>query len=170
MALRYQSLHDPLTNLYNRPYLLEFLGQELERANRKQYHVSVILIDIDYFKHFNDLYGHSAGDLVLSQVGAYLSSQIRQYDVACRYGGEELLIVMPNASLEDTILRAEKFRQGINQLKLKHDGTKLDSISVSIGISCFPEHNNQVKGLIRAVDQALSQAKASRNSVKPYQC
>ncbi|MEM7594294.1 MAG: diguanylate cyclase, partial [Cyanobacteria bacterium P01_A01_bin.83] len=167
--LRYQSLHDPLTNLYNRRYLLKFLGQELERANRKQHHVSVILIDIDHFKRFNDVYGHSAGDLVLSQVGAYLRSQIRPYDVACRYGGEELLIVMPNASLADTMVRAEKFRQEINQLQLEHDGVKLGSISVSIGISCFPDHSNQVEGLISAADKALYQAKVSRNCVKPYQ-
>jgi diguanylate cyclase (GGDEF)-like protein/PAS domain S-box-containing protein len=159
--LRYQSLRDPLTGLFNRRYLQESLAKELDRAQRqrnKQF-VSVIMLDIDYFKRFNDVYGHSAGDLVLKEVGAYLLSQIRQYDIACRYGGEELVIVMPNASLETTIIRAEEIRTGIKKLQLEHEGQKLGSISVSIGVSCFPDNSVDFDGLIRAADKALYQAK-----------
>ncbi|MGL6339015.1 MAG: sensor domain-containing diguanylate cyclase [Waterburya sp.] len=159
--LRYQSLRDPLTGLFNRRYLQESLAKELIRAQRKhtQQFVSVIMLDIDHFKRFNDVYGHSAGDLVLREVGAYLQSQIRQYDIACRYGGEELVIVMPDASLETTIIRAEDIRIGIKKLQLEHEGQKLESISVSIGVSCFPDNSVDFDGLIRAADKALYQAK-----------
>ncbi|MDJ0592401.1 MAG: diguanylate cyclase [Pleurocapsa sp. MO_226.B13] len=157
--LRFQSLRDPLTGLYNRRYLREALKREIDRAYRKQQFVSVIMLDIDHFKRFNDVYGHSAGDLVLSTVGAYLLNQIRQYDLACRYGGEELVIVMPDASIEVTILRAEEIRAGIKKLELEHEGKKLESISVSIGVSCFPDDSTDPEKLIRAADKALYKAK-----------
>ena len=157
--LRFQSLRNPLTGLYNRRYLRNALKREIDRAYRKQQFVSVIMLDIDHFKRFNDVYGHSAGDLVLSTVGAYLLNQIRQYDIACRYGGEELVIVMPDASIEVTILRAEEIRAGIKKLELEHEGKKLESISVSIGISCFPDDSIDPEKLIRAADKALYKAK-----------
>ena len=157
--LRFQSLRDPLTGLYNRRYLQETLPKEINRAHRKQQFVSVLMIDVDYFKRFNDNHGHSAGDLVLSQIGIYLLSQIRQYDIACRYGGEELVIVMPDASIDDTIIRAEEIRLGVKKLQLEHEGEKLESISVSIGVSYFPDDSNTVDGLIQAADKALYKAK-----------
>ncbi|MEL6440313.1 MAG: diguanylate cyclase [Cyanobacteria bacterium J06621_8] len=167
--LRFQSLRDPLTNLFNRRYLLEFLDNELDRAQRQQHTVSVILLDIDYFKRFNDVYGHSAGDLVLSQVGAYLLSEIRQYDIACRYGGEEMLIVMPGAVAKDAAIRAEGIRAGVKKLQLEHEGKKLDSISVSIGVSSFPNDGSNVKSLIDAADNALYRAKeAGRDRVVSF--
>lgn len=165
--LRYQSLRDPLTRLYNRRYLQESLKKELDRAQRKQQFVGIIMIDIDHFKNFNDIYGHSVGDLVLKEVGNYLLSQIRQYDIACRYGGEELVIVMPDASIENTILRAEEIRAGIKQLKLEHDHQQLKSITVSIGVSCFPDDGIHSEQLIQAADKALYQAKEQgRDRVK----
>ncbi|MGF1590460.1 MAG: diguanylate cyclase [Pleurocapsa sp.] len=157
--LRYQSLRDPLTGLYNRRYLQECLTKEIDRSQRKQQFIGIIMIDIDHFKRFNDVYGHSAGDLVLKEVGQYLLSQTRQYDLACRFGGEELVIVMPEASIEDTILRAEEVRSGVKQLKLEYQGQKLESISVSIGVSCFPDDSIDVDGLIQAADTALYEAK-----------
>lgn len=168
--LRYQSLHDPLTNLYNRRYLLESFKQELERAERQKQSIGVMILDIDYFKRFNDIYGHSAGDLVLSQIGAYLLSAIRQYDVACRYGGEELVIILPDTSMENIIMCAERIRAGVNKLKLEHEGQQLDSISVSIGVACFPDDGIDVEKLIKAADKALYDAKeAGRNCVKRYE-
>ncbi len=157
--LRYQSLRDPLTGLYNRRYLNETLSKEIDRARRTQQFISVILLDVDHFKRFNDVYGHSAGDLVLSKVGAYLESETRKYDIACRFGGEELIIVMPGASIANSVIRAEKIREGIKQLELKHEGQELESISVSIGISCFPDDSITVEGLIQAADKALYKAK-----------
>ena len=157
--LRYQSLRDPLTGLYNRRYLQESLTKEIDRAQRQQQFISIIMIDIDHFKRFNDVYGHSAGDLVLQEVGSYLLSNIRHYDVACRYGGEELVIVMPDASIADTVVRGEEIRQGVKQLELKHQNQKLEAISVSIGVSCFPDDGTDAAGLIRTADKALYQAK-----------
>lgn len=157
--LRYQSLRDPLTGLYNRRYLQESLAKEIDRARRKQQFIGIIMVDIDYFKRFNDVYGHSAGDLVLKEVGCYLLSKIRHYDVACRYGGEELVIIMPDASIGDTVVRAEEIRAGVKQLKLEYQNQKLESISVSIGVSCFPDDGIDVAGLIRNADNALYRAK-----------
>ena len=157
--MRNQSFRDALTGLYNRRYLIESLKRELERAHRKQQFVSVITLDVDRFKSFNDLYGHSAGDLVLSEIGSYLLSNIRQYDVACRYGGEELTIVMPDASAKDAMIRAEKIRQGIKNLQLKHEGQKLKPVTVSMGISCFPEDGRDPEDLILIADKALYSAK-----------
>ena len=157
--LRYQSLRDPLTGLYNRRYLQESLVKEIDRANRKQQFIGIIMLDVDHFKRFNDIYGHSAGDLVLKEVGAYLMSQIRQYDLACRYGGEELVVVMPDASIGDTVMRAEDIRNGISQLSLVHDGQKLEPVTVSIGVSCFPDDGINADELISSADKALYQAK-----------
>lgn len=157
--LLHQSLRDPLTGLYNRRYLQESLPKEIDRAQRKRQFISIIILDIDYFKRFNDVYGHSAGDLVLKEVGAYLMSQTRQYDIACRYGGEEMVIVMPDASMEDTIIRAEEIRSGVKKLNLEHEGQQLESVSVSVGVSCFPDDSTDAEGLICAADKALYQAK-----------
>ena len=157
--LRYQSLRDPLTGLYNRRYLQEFLFKEIDRARRKQHFIGIIMIDIDHFKRFNDVYGHSTGDLVLKEVGAYLLSQIRQYDVACRYGGEELVVVMSDASIENTVIRAEEIRNGIKKLQLEDNGQQLESITVSIGVSCFPDDGINAEELIKVADKALYQAK-----------
>ena len=159
--LRHQSLRDPLTGLYNRRYLQECLSKEIDRSRRKQQTISVIMLDVDRFKRFNDIYGHSAGDLVLKEVSTYLLRQTRQYDISCRYGGEELVIVMPDASIEDTIIRAEQIRKGIKELELKYQDRSLETITVSIGVSCFPQHGHDVDSLIRAADGALYEAKNS---------
>lgn len=158
-TLRYQSLRDPLTGLYNRRYLEEYLGREIDRANRKQQFIGILILDIDHFKQFNDNYGHEAGDLVLKEVSVYLLEQTRHYDIACRYGGEELIVILPDASLENSVLRAEEIRKGIKKLQLEHQGDKLSQITVSIGVSCFPDDGTEIDDLIQAADKALYQAK-----------
>ena len=158
-TLRYQSLRDPLTGLFNRRYLQGYLNREIDRANRKQEFIGILILDIDHFKHFNDTYGHDAGDLVLKEVSLYLLKQTRQYDIACRYGGEELILVLPDASLENSILRAEEIRKGIKKLQLEHQGEKLSQITVSIGVSCFPDDGTEIDDLIQAADKALYKAK-----------
>ena len=99
--------------------------------------------------------------LNLKEVSTYLLRQIRQYDIACRYGGEELLVVIFNTSIKDTVIRAEQIREEIKKLKLQHQNKPLETITVSIGVSCFPQHGHDVDSLIRAADSALYQAKNS---------
>ena len=165
--LRYQSLHDPLTGLYNRRYLEESLRKEIDRASRKQQFVSIMMLDVDHFKRFNDVHGHKAGDLVLNKVGTYLMSAIREYDIACRYGGEEIIIVMPEASIENAILRANTIRNDVKAMKLYYDSKLLEPVTVSIGISCFPNDGIDSEKLINAADKALYRAKEDgRDCVK----
>ena len=158
--LHLQSIRDPLTGLFNRRYLEESLRQTIHWAKRKQKPLGVIMLDIDHFKRFNDTFGHEAGDLVLQQIGTYLQSHIRGSDIACRYGGEEIIIIMPEASLGDTQQRAEQLRQGIKNLKLSHHGKSLGMITVSLGIASFPDAGSDGENLLSAADDALYQAKA----------
>ena len=165
--LKYQSLHDPLTGLYNRRYLEESLKKEIDRAYRKQQSITVMMLDVDHFKRFNDIYGHQVGDLVLSKMGNYLLAAIREYDIACRYGGEEIIIVMPDASIENTIVRAETIRRNIKAMKLEHNGKQLEPITISIGVGCFPDDGIDAEKLIDAADKALYRAKEDgRDCVK----
>lgn len=159
-TLQHKSIRDPLTGLFNRRYMEEFLEQELSRAQRKQHPIGTIVLDIDYFKHFNDNFGHEAGDLVLRQVSIFLRQHVRKSDIVCRYGGEEIVMIMPESSLENTSQRAEQLRQGIKQLELKHRDRDLGKISVSIGVACFPKHGSRGPELIQAADAALYRAKA----------
>ena len=165
--LRHQSQRDPLTRLYNRRFLQESLEKEIDRAYRQQQFIGIIMIDIDHFKKFNDTYGHAVGDLVLKEVGNYLLKQIRPYDLACRYGGEELVIVMPNAAIGNTIIRAEEIRKGVKELELNYGEQQIESISVSVGVSCFPDDGTTVDSLIQSADKALYLAKQEgRDRVK----
>ena len=158
-TLKNQSIRDPLTGLYNRRYLEEFLEQELHRAQRSQDLVGVIMIDIDHFKQFNDTFGHDAGDLVLQEVGKTLTNAVRKSDVACRYGGEELTLILPGASLEETQKRAEEIRLAIRQLSLRYRQTSLNSITASFGVASYPQHGSTIEEIIQTADAALYDAK-----------
>ncbi|MGB3514443.1 MAG: PAS domain S-box protein, partial [Microcoleaceae cyanobacterium] len=158
-TLKNQSIRDALTGLYNRRYLEEFLEQEIHRAHRSQDLVGVIMIDIDHFKKFNDTFGHDAGDLVLQEVGKTLTNAVRKSDVACRYGGEELMLILPGASLEETQKRAEEIRLAIRQLRLGYRDTTLDSITASFGVAGYPQHGGTVEQIIKVADSALYDAK-----------
>ncbi len=159
-TLQNQSMRDPLTSLFNRRYMQEFLEQELHRAVRSNYSVGLIMLDIDHFKNFNDSYGHEAGDLVLQEISKFLQKNIRSSDAACRYGGEELIVILPQANLYQSKQRAEMIRKGIKKLDLRSQNLSLGSITVSIGVVCFPDHGMTTNSLLQAVDQMLYQAKA----------
>jgi diguanylate cyclase (GGDEF)-like protein len=159
-SLREQAIRDPLTNLFNRRHMEESLQRELRRAQRRQRALGIILLDLDHFKRTNDTFGHDAGDRLLRAVGHFLQTHIRGEDVACRYGGEEFLLILSDSSLEDTRRRAEQLREGLKALAVEHDGGTLGPVSASFGVAVFPEQGVTAEAVVRAADAALYQAKA----------
>jgi diguanylate cyclase (GGDEF)-like protein len=159
-VLRSQSIRDPLTGLFNRRYMEEALARDLRRAARNEECVAVLMFDIDQFKQFNDTFGHHAGDTVLRALGDLLSRQTRGQDIACRYGGEEFVVLLAGTSIDDARKLAELLRHELKQLTVQHAGQVLGRISASIGISAFPGHATTAEELLRAADQALYRAKA----------
>lgn len=156
---------DPLTGLYNRRYLTETMGRELARCMREEQPLSVLMIDIDHFKLVNDTYGHQAGDEVLKQLGAILVHEVRGSDLACRYGGEEFLVLFPNMSLSAAQVRAEKYREKVEAARFGLEESEI-SMRLSIGVAGFPGHATTPEGLIQAADRALYEAKRlGRNRV-----
>lgn len=161
-----QSMRDALTGLFNRRYLEESLEREIHRARRQNYTVGIVMVDVDHFKRFNDQFGHDAGDEVLKTIARLLENSIRSSDIVCRYGGEELTLILPEASLQDTQTRAEQIRYMIEHLKLYHGNQSLGSITASFGVACFPQHGETLEGVLRIADTALYRAKAlGRNRV-----
>ena len=157
--LRYQSIRDPLTGLFNRRYLDESLERELPNAVRKNRSLGVIMLDVDRFKRFNDTFGHDAGDTVLRELGDYLAKFIRRGDLACRYGGEEFTLILPECSLEDTRRRAEELRTSFQQLSIKHRDIVLGKVTLSLGVAVLPNHGTTAVELLAAADGALLRAK-----------
>lgn len=169
--LQVQATHDPLTSLFNRRYVEETLPRELHRSMRKGTPLSVAMLDLDHFKQFNDTYGHDAGDLVLQEASHLLSKNLRDSDCACRYGGEEFLLLLPDATLEDTCRRLEHIRLLLERMVLVCHGQLLGPVTFSAGVAVAPEHGTNPTDLLRAVDDALYAAKqAGRNQVRAYQC
>jgi diguanylate cyclase (GGDEF)-like protein len=158
-ALQEQVIRDALTGLYNRRHLDEALTQELARATREGYPVSVALLDVDHFKDLNDAYGHAAGDRMLTAIGALLGGSVRGGDVACRYGGEELLVVLPNAGAADVLARAEEWRAGCAALRVAGPDDGDLQVTVSIGIATAPQNGTSPAAILAAADRALYTAK-----------
>jgi diguanylate cyclase (GGDEF)-like protein/PAS domain S-box-containing protein len=165
-ALREQSIHDALTGLYNRRYLDDSLARELVRAERAAAPISVILGDLDHFKQVNDTRGHLAGDEVLRAFGELIRRHARGSDICCRYGGEEVLLVLPGMSERDAVDRAELLRSAIAAAPVEHDGTPI-SVTASFGVAGFPHDGRTADEVIAAADAALYTAKAAgRNRVE----
>ena len=164
--LREQAMRDALTGLYNRHYLHENMGREISRAGREGKVVGVMMIDIDNFKHFNDTYGHQAGDEILIALGGLLNRVTRHEDIACRYGGEEFIVIMSGTNIPSMEERANFIRETFASLHLLFEGKQL-SATLSIGIGFFPEHGETMDKIIKAADRALYEAKqAGRNCAK----
>ncbi len=157
--LQRQSICDLLTGLYNRRYMETTVERELRQAQRQDQSVGFIMIDLDHFKQFNDTYGHSAGDALLSSLGEFLSANIRGSDIACRYGGDEFVLILPQATLEDTTLRAENLREGLKRVTVNHRGMTLGPVTASVGISAYPDHAAAMDPLLSLADMALYKAK-----------
>jgi diguanylate cyclase (GGDEF)-like protein/PAS domain S-box-containing protein len=165
-ALRNQSIRDALTGLFNRRYLEETFERELHRAIRTNQPLSVMMFDLDHFKRFNDTHGHDAGDAVLQNVGTFLLRNIRADDIACRYGGEEFVLIFPNSSSSSAQMRAEHLRAALTQFNVLHQGKPLGPITISVGIAEYPHHGATASQLMAEADGALYRAKkAGRDRV-----
>jgi diguanylate cyclase (GGDEF)-like protein len=158
-ALREMALRDGLTGLYNRRYLEDAMNRELHRAERNHTAVSVIMIDIDHFKRFNDKFGHAAGDFVLNAVGRAITGSTRASDIACRYGGEELAVVLSEADLQCARDRAEQIRRAIREIDLNRLGQTLPPPTASFGVAVYPQDGATPADLLKAADRALYRAK-----------
>ncbi|HDZ49280.1 hypothetical protein LCGC14_0185260 [marine sediment metagenome] len=164
--LQQQSVRDPLTGLYNRRYLEESIQRELARAKRESSALSVIMLDLDYFKRINDDYGHSAGDKVLVAVSELLKNALRGEDLVCRFGGEEFTLIMPGANLEIAAQRGEQLRSAIEQLTIDIGDDTTLTVTSSLGIAAYPDHGGDAQLLLDEADDALYKAKhAGRNQV-----
>ena len=167
-SLSRQSIQDPQSGLYNRRFMEESLQREMLRAARKQTHIGIIMGDLDHFKKFNDVYGHAAGDKIITQIGKLFKERFRGSDIACRYGGEEFLIILPESSPEDTFKRAEALREEIKKMEMVFQGQILGSITMSMGIATYPESGTRMEELLRVSDTALYKAKQEgRDKVVP---
>ena len=165
-----QTIHDPLTGLLNRRLVFELLEKELLRTTRKKLPLGVIMIDIDHFKTINDTNGHGAGDAVLRGFGLFFQKKIRQWDFACRYGGDEFLLVLTEASLEHVLQRADQFCKEARLLEVQYGGRQLDPPTLSLGVAVYPEHGQTAQELLSGADAALYQAKSGgRNRIATVQ-
>ncbi len=158
-TLRMQSIRDPLTGLFNRRYMEESIEREMSRVARGHASLSVAMLDIDHFKQFNDTFGHEAGDILLKELGALLESKLRAEDIACRYGGEEFLLIFPDASLQHAAKRSEEIREAVKRLRVDHHRRPIGNITVSVGVAAYPNHGLLSREIIRAADGALYVAK-----------
>ena len=163
------AIHDGLTGIYNRRYFDETLAREWKRTMREKAPLSLIMLDIDYFKKYNDTYGHQAGDECLRQVATTISGALRRpADMAARYGGEEFVVVLPNFKLENSAKFGETIRAKIEALKMEHKQSDANPfITVSLGIaSVVPSSISSYEELVGAADKALYSAKnKGRNRV-----
>ena len=158
-TLRNQSIRDPLTGLFNRRFLEESLERECRRSVRAGRPLSILMLDIDFFKQFNDTFGHDAGDAVLREVGAVTRSVFRGEDVACRYGGEEFALVLADTTAEGALQRANALRDRVREISMTFRRQTLGPLSISVGIATLPEHGVDGASLIHAADLALYRAK-----------
>jgi diguanylate cyclase (GGDEF)-like protein/PAS domain S-box-containing protein len=159
-ALRDQSIRDPLTGLYNRRFMEESLEREVMRASRNGQPLSLLFLDLDHFKRFNDTFGHDAGDFVLRTMANVFRDFFRGNNLICRYGGEEFAIGLPECTAHDAAARADELRARVRSTPLKYEGKSLLPVTLSIGIAAFPENGPSVADLLRVADDCLYRSKS----------
>jgi diguanylate cyclase (GGDEF)-like protein/PAS domain S-box-containing protein len=166
--LEEQAIRDPLTGVYNRRFLSDSLDDELAQALKTSTPVSVVILDVDHFKKFNDTHGHKCGDIVLQTLAKFLVNDSRRGDIVCRYGGEEFIVVIPNSSLESAYECAERWRKNFAATLIEFNGQLL-STTFSAGVACFPIHGSTGEAILHAADHALYQSKSKgRNQVNVF--
>ena len=157
---------DGLTELYNHRYFQDMMKQQIEQSKRYNSKFSLIMIDIDYFKQFNDKYGHQAGDAVLKQVAQILKRNTRISDYVCRYGGEEMAIILPNTGFDETLNNAERIRKAVEETPFKLSLTQEGQVTISLGVSSYNGEEETAQDIIKRADNALYKAKENgRNQV-----
>lgn len=161
---------DPLTDLYNRRYFQERLEAELARSHRYQVPLSCLMLDVDHFKQLNDTHGHAFGDEVLRRIAHSLRASLRQVDLCARYGGEELVALLPETSPPDARFAAERVRASISALELRAGPDLMVPVTASLGVATYPGPNiDSADALVRAADNCLYEAKArGRNRVEQH--
>jgi len=164
--LEHQSIRDGLTNLYNRHFMEISLDREVRRAARNHSDISILMLDVDHFKKFNDTYGHEAGDCILREVAETFRLSVRAEDIICRYGGEEFVIILPETSQDSALERAESIRHSVSELRVRFRNEALREITISIGVATYPLSGSTLEEMLRAADRALYMAKhGGRNQV-----
>ncbi|MGA7885698.1 MAG: diguanylate cyclase [Acidobacteriaceae bacterium] len=164
--LERQSIRDGMTGLFNRSFMEVALERELHRAARQQKELALMMVDIDHFKQFNDTFGHEAGDVVLRQVAESLRLGVRTEDIACRFGGEEFVIILPEITMDSAMERAELLRRQVEELALRYHGQPLRQVTISIGLAVSPQNSEVAEDLLRCADRAMYAAKhRGRNRV-----
>jgi diguanylate cyclase (GGDEF)-like protein len=164
-TLKESTLRDPMTGLHNRRFLEEYVDTLIASARRKQSHLSILMLDLDYFKMVNDTYGHDAGDAVLKAVAQVLKQSVRASDLVIRYGGEEFLILLQDASGAAAEQVAEGIRQAVEKLRVSVGGVSLQK-TISIGLADYPDDSDTFWQTVKFADVALYRAKESgRNRV-----
>ncbi|NJP07201.1 MAG: PAS domain S-box protein [Chloroflexaceae bacterium] len=158
--LIHQAIYDQLTGLFNQQYLRETLKRELRRSVRHGHPIGLIMVDIDHLRRINDTHGYGGGDIVLRTIASLLRHAVRAEDIVCRFGGEEFVVVLLEASLENTLRRAEIIRNAISQLVIPYQGRSIKAVTVSMGIAAFPEQGSTVEEIIGAAEDALYRAKS----------
>jgi len=159
---------DELTGLFNRRSFNQEIPKEMERFRRFGHPFTLLMLDLDHFKYFNDSYGHSAGDQALRDMARILGETARLLDCVVRYGGEEFAVILPQTTREEAVGVAERIRQAVQQHSILFAGQKLPTITVSIGLACFPTDALDMASLVQRADQALYQAKVARNCVHAF--
>jgi diguanylate cyclase (GGDEF)-like protein len=160
------SIRDSLTGLFNRRYMEETLDREIDRALRTERNLAVVMADVDHFKSINDTYGHVAGDMVLVHIANFFIQNTRSSDVACRYGGDEFILIMPECSKEEATTRAESIRLMISQAAMSFENKVIEGITISFGIAALPLNGGTREELICSADHALYSSKIlGRNRV-----
>lgn len=164
---KFQAITDGLTGLYNHKFFREHLKIEVERAERYSHNLSIIMLDVDHFKHYNDTNGHPSGDEILAGIAELMRKNLRGTDTTCRYGGEEFAIILPETGKEAATMLAERVRKAISEYPFPLRETQpLGAITVSIGIASYPSDDTDIESLIRKSDDAMYRAKeGGRNRV-----
>lgn len=162
-----QSVRDPLTGLFNRRHMTDQLRKLISRGQASGSTVSLLAVDVDHFKKFNDNHGHDAGDMVLRAVGSVLQQSCDGDEIACRMGGEEFTLILPDGSPAEVHARAEKLRKAVEDIAVRYGEKTLPRITISLGVAHYPTHGTMPQDLMRAADDALYDAKArGRNQVR----